>query len=621
MSRSKHPSFVIHLVLAVTMAAFATNAGGDGPGTAEDRLGRLQDDQQAAWPAEADERRQLAGRLRELAARPTPAPAPADSARGPGFEIHGTVSRATGGPLTAATVFLMQPHWEVVDQAATDGVTGEYAITGILPGTYYVVALDSGYYIGEAHPDILCPEYCDLENSGATPIEVTGPGSLEIDFALDLGGVIEGYYTDAATGAPLDNVGFDMSDLAGTWYGFAGSDDSGTGTSYGPAFPAGDYTVRTSNLEGYFEELYDDHLCVCEQCEITDGDPVTVIAGQNTLVSIALDLGRWIGGTVTDGATTDPVADAYLSIYDEDWNYRGWGRMQNRSPHAPPEYDSCALLPGPYYAVMANDGGEYVPELYDDVPCPEGWACDLNDGTPIALPPEPGQVTADFVLDVGGTVCGQVTESATGSGLAGVLVQLWDAGWNYRGSAWTDDFGDYAIIGLPAGATYATTFETGCHVGQVWDGVPCPGGWSCQLTDGASIPVALGGIHCPVDFALDQGGTISGSAICDGQGPAWGSVDVYDPLGFWITSDFIEPLEIGDYLTPALPLGTYRVATTNTLGCVDEVFDNLPLPWTPIVDGTPVPVAACVDTGGIDFLLSPPLIFQDGFESGDTSGW
>src|SRR5262245_58366931 len=68
-----------------------------------------------------------------------------------------------------------------------------------------------------------------------------------------------------------------------------------------------------------------------------------------------------------------------------------------------------------------------------------------------------------------GTVSGRVTDALTGSPLADVFVNVYDATGSYVTSAPTDAGGNYAAGGVPAGTAFARTWNEIGYVDELYD--------------------------------------------------------------------------------------------------------------------------------------------------------
>ena len=80
-------------------------------------------------------------------------------------------------------------------------------------------------------------------------------------------------------------------------------------------------------------------------------------------------------------------------------------------------------------------------------------------------------------------------------------------------------------------------------------------------------------------------------------------IDIFAPFN-WVASAFTDAQ--GNYATPGLPSGSYRVATRNGGMLVDELSNNVPCPDTfcDFNTGTLIPLTVPAVAAGIDFILS-----------------
>jgi hypothetical protein len=112
---------------------------------------------------------------------------------------------------------------------------------------------------------------------------------------------------------------------------------------------------------------------------------------------------------------------------------------------------------------------------------------------------------------------------------------------------------------------------------------------------GPAFPAAAGA----VGFIA---GTITDSTTGDpiGNGP----VQIWDDAGNFVNFTFSDLS--GDYVTEGLSAGTYFVQTNNIHAYLDELYDDIPCPFScDVTTGTPVAVTAGGTTSGIDFALDP----------------
>ncbi len=527
-----------------------------------------------------------------------------------GGRISGTVtSSATGAPLADVLVQIFDTTGTWVTGAYTDAsglyTCGAGSGSGIPSGSYYARTSNNGGYVNELYDGISCPgQSCGLV--GARPISVTAPAATTgIDFALEPGGRISATITSSVSGAPLADVQVDIYGSTGNYVTGGSTNASGVYASR-DGLPTGTYYARTWNDQGYVDELYNDIACPIQSCgDVTGGTPINVTAPLTSAINIALAPGGRVSGTVTDVTTGQPLAYVTVSLYGPGGTWLGHGYTNGSGV-----YTTSGVPTGTYYARTSNPLG-YIDELYDNILCP----CTVTEGTPIAVTAGATTTGINFALGSGGRISGTVTSAATGTPLANVLVDIYTSAGAWVALGVTNASGLYASgAGLPSGMYYARALSNQDYVDELYNDIACPAG-SCSVTSGTPISVTSPLTTPGIDFALTTGGRISGTVTDGSSGlPIAGvSVRIYNSSGALLTT----ANSYGTYTTwLGLPTGTYYVATFNSRGYVDELFDNIPCPdgSCTIITGTPVAVTAGTTTSGISFELRPDLVFKNGFE-------
>lgn len=367
--------------------------------------------------------------------------------------------------------------------------SGAYQISGLFTGTYHAVAYDARY-LDELYDDVACDLECDVQ--AGTPIDVTvGSVTSGIDFALDLGGLIEGEVTAAATGAPLF-ADVSVFDADGTEIDWVPSDAQGRYAVWD--LPSGSYFVTAEVYNEYFPELFQEIPCP-SGCDPTTGTPVAVTAGSATTeTDFTLSrLGR-VEGLVIGEESGLPVTDAWISVFDTDGN-----SVAGTFPSEAGFY-SLPLTPGSYYLLVTSS--THVDELFDDIPC-EPW-CEVTDGDLLNVALESATV-ADVALGRMGEISGRVTDAGTGAGLAGIEVTVVDADAGYiAAQIYTTSSGNYLAQGLQTGEYFVLArsynFEPPFHLAKVYDDVLCHP--ECDPTLGSPIQVSIGELTTGIDLAL-----------------------------------------------------------------------------------------------------------------------
>jgi len=143
-------------------------------------------------------------------------------------------------------------------------------------------------------------------------------------------------------------------------------------------------------------------------------------------------------------------------------------------------YLSRSGLPTGSYFVQTFNPGDLLDELYNDIPC-IGF-CQPTTGTPVPVTVAETTSGIDFALEPGGSIAGNVTNSATGLGVAGVTVQIYDAIGSFVESATTDATGDYETAeSLPTGTYFAVTSNAAALIDET-GGVAQHPVWRDELT-------------------------------------------------------------------------------------------------------------------------------------------
>jgi hypothetical protein len=213
----------------------------------------------------------------------------------------------------------------------------------------------------------------------------------------------------------------------------------------------------------------------------------------------------------------------------------------------------------------------------------------------------------NFGLTVGGTITGTVTDAGTGAPLANVSVRVYNASGSSVGSSVTTNAsGIYTKTGLSAGTYYLTTSNSLGYIDELYNNLPCARGNCYPYTSGTGVSVTAGGAAGGIDFGLAMGGTISGTVTDAGTGAPLAGVSlyVYGSTGYFAS---VTTNASGTYIATGLTTGTYYVYTTNSLGYVDELYNNLPLAnyqFPSYVAGTGISVTAGTATSGINFGLA-----------------
>ncbi|MGD8440891.1 MAG: carboxypeptidase regulatory-like domain-containing protein [Holophagae bacterium] len=498
--------------------------------------------------------------------------------------LTGTVTdAATGAPLSGIEVWVADRKGRVLyDQIATTDASGGYDVSGLWPERYTVELYDPTYtYQTRVIGQVLV---------GEDPVDGVD-GSLDIAPPGTLPGAITGTVRDEL-GQPLFGVRVSASSLDGTSFGAALTDSAG---SYRVRdLPSGQYEVRFDSRDGFqVTEFFDD---------VTDPDAATPVAVAMAATTAGIDADLAPAGIVTGSITNrfgNPFQIATAIVYEDDGGE--WRQVASTSVVSDSAYRIPGVPVGAYRVQLIGQsffGGTALTEYFDDAP-----SIELGTDVEVAA----GQVTAGISGSLGqgppGAIAGTVTDGA-GTALEGILVRVYDEGFELEAEAVTGPDGGYEVPDLYRGR-YSVEFTDpqGVYPGEVYDNVA-----SLDLAS----PVLVGDAPVTgIDAALDGAGTGPGGGgirgvvtdVATGAGIEGIRVSCVDELfGFpvdcstYTTAD--GSYQLGGFLTS----GTYIVRfTAPNGGWVEEWYDDVRPPLQP----TPVAVTEGAWTDGVDAVLEP----------------
>ncbi len=487
---------------------------------------------------------------------------------------------------------------------------------GLVPGTYFVLLNDSGFspLIEELYDDLWCPDGCDP--TAGTPVPVTAAETVvDIDFNLERFGAVSGRLVAQDTGEGIPNSYVEIYDLGGGWVATA-TEESGSGMWITEeSILPGQYYARSVNPGGYIDQVYDGIDCFA--CDVTTGTPFGVDSGAVTGdIDFVLERGSSISGLVTDANGFGAIPNVAIGIFDTSGvlvtatGSDGSGRYQTEA----------ALAAGTYLIQTYNELG-YIEKVWNDVVCN---GCDITQvGTPLEVPAATDVTDIDFVLFKGASIAGRVTVAGTEFGVDSVLVGIFDDNGQPVTSAVADGIGNYVTEAVLAPGFYrAMTVDSRDFLPELYQEIPCAFG--CEIMDGDAIDLGPAQALVGIDFTLELGGWISGTVVdAVNSNPIEGiEIGIYDSTGVLVTgatSDFDGNWECD----PVLPSGDYYVATVSSLVWLDQLHDGVACEdGCDVTSGLAVAVAAETGSAGIAFVMEmDPVVFTDGFESGDLNGW
>ena len=435
--------------------------------------------------------------------------------------------------------------------STTTSSTGNYSFAALASGNYYIVTRGTPGYIDESYPNNPCPAACDGLNG--TPIAVTAGSTSTANIALATGAQISG---NVNGGAPIVGAVVQVYNAAGVPVGQIATNASGNYQI--DTLPDGSFFVRTQNILGFVDELYNDRPC-SGYCDVIHGDAVSIVGGVSVgSINFVLAGGGSISGTVTSASGGAPIALATVQAYDINGVAAGSTRTD-----AAGHYTIGGLKSGSYRLRTANTSG-FVNQVYDAQGC-SPFPCALSSGNTVAVSGAVGGV--DFTLTPGATISGTATDQFNNPLPAGTATLFDSNGVDVATTPVAD--GIWEFNGLASG-TYFVLIENDVGlIDRLYANVNCPAG-ACNVA-ALGTPIIVGGgrgagsgNNAAIDLKLPTGQTIAGTVKDVGTNLPIAGVTVYffDAAGNLVGDGVTDA--IGNYISAGgFAPGTYYAATAN----------------------------------------------------------
>jgi hypothetical protein len=429
----------------------------------------------------------------------------------PGGSISGTVTDDEGNPLENINVGL-DSGWTT--GACTDA-DGQYTLTMVPLNTPYGVFAGGDNWC-EGGPNTYVQEWWQEKRfiEEATAVTVSSPGAdiPGIDFTLTLTGTITGTVYESDGETPITTTAGVTAEDINTGDYVNGTDLGSDGT-YRLRLPPGTYRLYAWAY-GYAQDFYDGLGPIGE-----NATPVIVTSGAQTPgIDFRLDFAGTISGTVvnTEG---DPL---------ENMNVGAEGAWIGACTDANGQYILYGVpVDTPLVVYSGGDnwcgGGSelYLQEWWQD-------AYTYETATPITLTlAERDQSGFDFTLVEGGRISGFVRETGSGIPIAGAWISVEEVtnGW-WLGGAETGADGSYTVVRIPP-LDVRVRADAGGYAFEYYDNAGQNGDTATSLSIRA-------GTETPnIDFALEPGGTISGT-VYDENGMTPLANMMVDVEGHWV---------------------------------------------------------------------------------------
>lgn len=460
-------------------------------------------------------------------------------------------------------------------QAVTDA-SGNYTLTGLPSGTYFVQAFADGYGT----------QWFRNKPTFGDPVSVTsGAVTGGIDFALVAGaGRITGQVTDEF-GVGLADLSVTIQSAATGAFVMSARTNTVGGYDTGPYLAPGGYKVSVF-ADGRAQRYWPNATT------FGGAGTITVTTGGNASgKNLVLPVGRAIRGTVTQGGVN--LSGIQIEVTEAASGAPvAFAVTGSNGQYATP----ATLTPGIVYRVRAHGPGV----------APQYWSFKTTAATadPVVITAS-ADFVADFEMADGHGVSGTIRRGDTGAGLEGAIVELFEAASNrFVHSTTTNAVGAYTTFGVSPG-TYKVRARC-CSDGFAtrFYAVPPAAGTSFASATPVSAGAApVGGI----DITLPLGGRITGT-VRDTAGNPLGAalVDVFDSANQFIAGSFLTQND-GTYDTGAVLSGTVKLkARVLAPQSYVETFHAAAgsLGWD-FGTATPVTVTATANPTNIDIAMPP----------------
>ncbi len=457
--------------------------------------------------------------------------------------------------------------WEAFKVGHT-GADGTYSVPGLTGGTYRVGFSDDD--------GIFLPEFYDDVATVATAEDIVvadGAAVSGIDASLAMAGRIIGTVTGPDGIAPLEGIFVDayVLDAGSSQWIIARSVATQADGSYSiGGLVAETYRVRFVDGEDIYQAEYYDDVATVELAEDVPVAVSEVVAG----IDASLGLRAKIQGTVTGPDGTTPLQGVLVISYQWDPGDLQWESVIGIYTNPDGSY-SLTLEPGTYRIGFIDVNGDFISEYYDG-------AASVETGTDVVLAASTTVGGIDASLAAPSRITGTVTGPDGTTGVEDITVNAIRLNpstleWEYVGSDYTDENGDYQISGLGEG-TFRVFFadEFFDYLPEYYDDSP--------TFDGAvDLELAAGETRADIDASLATAGRITGTVTGpDGTTPLEDvEVEAYlwDPVDEdWYYMGFASTGEDGTYnLTTVVP-GTYRVGFFDPAGVhASEYYNDVTL--------------------------------------------
>ena len=397
------------------------------------------------------------------------------------------------------------------------------------------------------------------------------------------GDSITGFVKDSASREGLGLIAITLHDSNNSYVHSTYSNDTG-----GYAF--NDLTTGKSYKVEYWSH---DHLSQWFNNKASFETAEAVVVPSTMLADVLMTVNGGISGRVTDDSAVE-LPDVSVQLFDAD------NRLVGGTQTSAYGYYYFSDLPsGEYRILFDGTSTGYVRKYNGNVP-------DIGSAGTVQVDAPEFAWDVNAVLAKGGSIAGRVTNKADAA-ISGVLVRVFDEYDNFMSQANTDNNGNYAAKGLPAGK-HKVRFE-GYGKGYVNQY------YGSTLYGARAVLVDVAGTNQTggIDGSLASGGSISGKVTkADGiTGIGGVVVEVYDDNSGWISGTSTN--SDGTYTAPGVPAGTFKIAFMAGSGYASQWYGGK----GSFAAATPVTLASVTNKTGINAtLVSGKSIFFNGGRRG-----
>lgn len=527
--------------------------------------------------------------------------------------IAGTVSDSGASGLANIEVTLFRyneqyGYWEEINYATTDA-SGLYRFESVEVGTYRLRFLDSTEaYASEYYTDAYTVE------SGTDVVVTTGIETIA-DAVLSEAASLSGTVTHSG-GTPLPGIWVNLSRLNSNsqrQYLFSKFSEAGNGTYSFGGLPEGTYFVEFADYSPsvtYAREYYNN------QPTYDGAEAIVLTVGENrTGIDADLELTGQIAGIVTADAGGGALPLISVTAYRLNEVTGNWDYASNTSTNPSGAFTLQGLTPGQHRIRYEDSAGNYLGEFYNDKA-----TLLLGDNVSVASGSLVSGINAS--LATASRIEGTVTAEGSGTpgtGLPNVSVYAYREtspnSFSFVFSATTDQFGNYSLRGLTAGS-YKVSFSdnNGFYLSEVYDNST---GW---LNTGTDVVVAASSTTPDIDAELTAGGKISGTVTDAVTSSALDGISIYFYRQNGMSWNFQNSTgtdSAGNYTSPALPVGEYRVEFYDGNNSYRTQYYNNGFEFD---DSTQVTVNPLQTTASINAALDqPPITISGTITDADTT--